>query len=168
MEIERKFTVKQLPKNLSAYECNVLEQGYLCTNPIVRIRKSNEEYILTYKSKFGIAKEQEDINMANEVELPLTKESYEHLKTKVDHNVIVKRRYLIPIESNLTIELDVFEGYLQGLVFAEVEFPDEETARRFQPPEWLAEDVSTDIRYKNYYLSQVNSYEELRLEAEDK
>ena len=51
MEIERKFTVKKLPENLENYEKKELEQAYLCTNPVVRIRRSNEEYYLTYKSK---------------------------------------------------------------------------------------------------------------------
>ena len=53
MEIERKFLVKKenLPENLEQYPCKVIEQGYLCTEPVVRIRKSNDNYYLTYKSK---------------------------------------------------------------------------------------------------------------------
>ena len=29
MEIERKFTVKKLPDNLSQYTCHIIEQAYL-------------------------------------------------------------------------------------------------------------------------------------------
>ena len=58
MEIERKFLVKELPSKLEQYKCKVIEQGYLCNNPTIRIRKSNEDYILTYKSKFGIEKDE--------------------------------------------------------------------------------------------------------------
>lgn len=38
MEIERKFLVKKenLPENLEQYPCKVIEQGYLCTEPVVR------------------------------------------------------------------------------------------------------------------------------------
>ena len=50
MEIEKKFKIKKLPDNLEQYEQKHIEQGYLCTNPVVRIRKSNDRYILTYKS----------------------------------------------------------------------------------------------------------------------
>ena len=46
MEIEKKFKVKQLPDNLDGYEQKHIEQGYLCVNPVVRIRKSNDRYIL--------------------------------------------------------------------------------------------------------------------------
>ena len=50
MEIERKFLVKSLPDNLSEYPLRHIEQAYLCTSPVVRIRHLDEEFILTYKS----------------------------------------------------------------------------------------------------------------------
>ena len=49
MEIERKFLIKNLPDNLSSYPYHQIEQGYLCTAPVVRIRRQDEEYYLTYK-----------------------------------------------------------------------------------------------------------------------
>ena len=50
MEIERKFLIWQLPEHLEQYPCLQIEQGYLCTNPVVRIRKQDDSYFLTYKS----------------------------------------------------------------------------------------------------------------------
>ena len=49
MEIERKFTIRQLPANLFDYTCLHMEQGYLCTEPVVRVRRENDTYYLTYK-----------------------------------------------------------------------------------------------------------------------
>ena len=49
MEIERKYLIDRLPENLEQYECKHIEQGYLNTDPVVRIRKSNDKYTLTYK-----------------------------------------------------------------------------------------------------------------------
>ncbi len=156
MEIERKFLLKEMPGDLSKYEKKVIEQGYLCKKPTVRIRKSNEEYILTYKSKQGIS---DDANrtakVLNEIEVPLGKEGYEHLKKKVDHNIIVKIRYIVPLENGLKAELDIFEGKLSGLKVVEVEFPDEETANAFVPPAWFGKDVSLDSRYTNGSLAAV-------------
>ena len=43
MEIERKYLVKTLPDHLEQYACKVIEQGYLNTNPVVRIRPSNDD-----------------------------------------------------------------------------------------------------------------------------
>lgn len=161
MEIERKFTVKKLPENLDQYECKVMEQGYLSTKPVIRIRKSNEDYILTYKSKFGIQPTTGDVIVNNEVELPLDASSYEHLKEKVDYNMVEKKRYLIPIHNGLKVELDVFEGRLKGLFYAEIEFPSEEAANQFELLDWFDQDVSKDPRYGNGYLSKLNSLEEM-------
>ena len=41
MEIERKYLVKQLPENLGKYPHFVIEQGYLCTKPTIRIRRKH-------------------------------------------------------------------------------------------------------------------------------
>lgn len=164
MEIERKYEVINIPGDLAEYEQKQIEQGYLCHNPIIRIRKSNDDYILTYKSKFGLApvsKESAIIN--NEVELPLTKEAYLTLREKTEGNMIYKTRYLIPLQDNLIAELDVFEGLLKGLLFAEVEFPDVKTADDFVPPSWLGKDLSGDKRFSNYHLSKLSSCSEFEL-----
>ena len=157
MEIERKFTVSAVPADLEQYVCKELEQGYLCTHPVVRVRKSvkngEASYILCYKSKLGLEqKEDATAQVCREEELPLTKEAYEKLLSKVDGRVITKARYLIPYES-YTIELDVFAGELVGLVFAEVEFSDEDAAASFVAPAWFDKDVTFDDRFKNNKLA---------------
>jgi adenylate cyclase len=164
MEIERKYAIHQMPENLSLYEFKKIEQGYLCHNPTIRVRKSNDDYILTYKSKEGIKKMTKNSAIINhEVELMLTKEAYEELVPKTDHHMIQKTRYLIPLEGGLTAELDIFEGLLEGLVFAEVEFPDVEASEIFIPPEWFGRELSSDKRFSNYNLSKLSGYEELDL-----
>ena len=44
MEIERKFLVRQLPADLSSFQCLCIEQAYLCTNPVIRIRRQDNDY----------------------------------------------------------------------------------------------------------------------------
>lgn len=167
MEIERKFTIRRLPEKLEEYPEKKLEQGYLCTHPVVRVRKSvkngKAKYILCYKSKLGLKKKADaTAHVCEEVELPLTEESYAKLLSKAEGRVITKTRYLIPY-GTYTIELDVFEGELCGLMFAEVEFPNEEEANAFVPPEWFEADVTFDKRFRNNYLAQwEEAPEELR------
>jgi CYTH domain-containing protein len=164
MEIERKYAVRNIPEDLPQYDYKKIEQGYLCHNPTIRIRKSNEEYILTYKSKQGIGKRKKgDANVNQEIELPLTRSAYEELLPKTDHNLITKTRYLIPLEGGLTAELDIFEGLLSGLVLVEVEFADEQASREFVPPEWFGTELSLDKRFSNYNLSSLSSYESLKM-----
>ena len=146
MEIERKFLIKELPANLEEFPFHHIEQAYLCTDPVVRIRRQDDTYILTYKGKGMVARE--------EYNLPLNEHAYLHLKEKADGNVITKKRYLIPLPDDLTIELDVFEGAFQGMILAEVEFPDLDTANAFVPPAWFGKDVSMCPEYHNSNLSR--------------
>ena len=146
MEIERKFLIGNIP-DLSEYKYHEIEQAYLNTNPVVRIRKEDDTYYLTYKGKGFMARE--------EYNLPLNKESYEHLLKKADGNIISKRRYLIPY-NKYTIELDIFTGVFQGLVIAEVEFDSVDEANSFIGPDWFIEDVTSDKKYHNSYLSKLD------------
>lgn len=146
MEIERKYLIKSLPDNLNSFPFHQIEQGYLCTDPVVRIRMQDETYYLTYKSKGLMVRE--------EYNLPLTKEAYFHLRSKADGILITKKRYLIPLPPSHTIELDIFEGELAPLTLAEVEFATEEEANHFLPPEWFGEDVTYSEKYHNSTLSR--------------
>ena len=148
MEIERKFLIKQIPKDCTSFPCRQIEQAYLNTDPVVRVRRDNEDYYLTYKGKGLLSRE--------EYNLPLNKEAYEHLLSKADGIILTKKRYMIPVPVNehLTIELDVFEGHYNGLILAEVEFSTEEEAKAFNPPSWFGEDVTFSGEYHNSRLSK--------------
>ncbi len=172
VEIERKFTVRELPQNLDQFPVNIIEQGYLSVVPAIRVRRENNNFYMTYKSHKGfggaaVSSESGDIGKI-EYNLPLDKDSYEHLVAKADGNVISKKRYIIPINKDafdssddklqkvmdsLKIELDVFEGKFEGRILAEVEFPDEETAAAYRPADWFLEDVTGDVRYSNAHMS---------------
>lgn len=145
MEIERKFLVKAIPSNLDTYTKRTIEQAYLNTSPVVRIRRDNDEYFLTYKSKGLMARE--------EYNLPLTKEAYYHLLEKADGNIITKDRYMIPEKDGLVIELDIFKGIFNGIIIAEVEFPNEDMANNYTPCEWFDKDVTFDKIFHNSKMS---------------
>mgnify|MGYP002514836962 CR=1 FL=1 len=151
MEIERKFLVNKesLPQNLEQYPHSQLEQAYVLTEPVLRIRKKNDLYILTYKGQGLMSRE--------EVEFPLTEEAYGKLLTKTDGNIISKTRYLLPEKENLTIELDIFSGIFNGLHIAEVEFPDEESALSYNAPDWFGPDVTNENTFHNSTLSTMDA-----------
>lgn len=144
IEIERKFLIKDLPEGLEQYEHKAIEQGYLSKEPVVRVRKSGDSYYMTYKGKGLLERE--------EYNLPLTKESYEHLVAKADGNIIKKTRYKIPYKTEsgeaLVIELDIFD-FPKDLVMAEVEFKTRQQAENFKAPEWFANEVTQNPKYHN-------------------
>lgn len=145
MEIERKFLVSALPEQLEQYPHVHIQQAYLCTDPVLRIRQRDAQYILTCKGKGLLSRE--------EFELPLSAESYAHLLEKADGRIITKDRYLLP-SGERTIELDRFLGDLSPLLLAEVEFPSEEEALAFTPPDWFGKEVTYDPAYTNASLSK--------------
>lgn len=145
MEIERKFLVDESQIDYRSYPHKILKQGYLSTDPVVRVRKEDDEYYMTYKGKGLLARE--------EYNLPLNEASFEHLLAKADGNIISKTRYLIPYGKYM-IELDVFDEPIKPLVLAEVEFPSLEEAETFVAPKWFGEDVTQNPAYQNANMSK--------------
>lgn len=198
VEIERKFTVRHLPEDLDKYPYHVIEQGYLNVSPAIRVRREDDIYYMTYKNKSTYANKghealtqpqcsQADLHSAGEdheapaqsqtigateYNLPLDKDSYEHMLNKADGNIIRKKRYLLPLNtdgfaepdakklqidiSSLKIELDVFDAPYDGTIIAEVEFPSEKAAAAYKPAYWFDQDVTGDKRYSNAQMSLRN------------
>ena len=161
MEIERKFTIRELPAGLEEYPFHHIEQAYLNVSPVVRVRKEDDEYYLTYKGDGMMARE--------EYNLPLNRDAYYHLRDKSDGRIISKKRYLSPLPNpvfrekegvpgppsdySLTIELDIFDPPFAPLVMAEVEFGSRKAAENFIPPDWFKEDVTYLQEYHNSYMA---------------
>ena len=152
MEIERKYLIDRLPENLNSYPCRKIQLAYLNTAPVIRIRRQDNDYFLPYKGGGLMVRE--------EYNLPLNKESYEHLKEKADGIILSKTRYLIPLNDRLTVELDVFDPPYENLYLAEIEFETEEEAINFTPPAWFGEDVTFSSKYHNSVLSDPANLED--------
>ena len=152
MEIEKKFLVKELPDNLESCKSYTIEQAYLSTSPAVRVRKristDNKEFFLTVKSSGMFAHE--------EVESDIGESTYQNFLLEAKGNVITKQRYILPLFDGLKAELDVFKGIFEGVIMVEVEFPDEETAKKFTPPPYFGDEVTFDKRFHNSNMSTMS------------
>ncbi|MGB4442315.1 MAG: CYTH domain-containing protein [Coriobacteriia bacterium] len=146
MEIERKFLLPELPVDVAEAPSTHLRQGYLAIGPHdeVRIRDAGGVFTLTAKSGAGIERE--------ESETEITRAQFEALWASTEGRRIEKRRHLLA-EGDVTYEVDVFEGSLQGLLLAEVEFHSLDEARSFEPPAWFGPEVTHDIGYSNAALA---------------
>jgi len=147
-EIERVFKVRQLPKNIEQYPSENIVQGYLAidvTGSEVRLRKIGERYFETYKGSGRLQR--------RELEIELSPNQFNTLWLGTEDRRIEKVRYQIN-EGGQKIELNVFQGNLEGLVLAEVEFPSREKSEEFEPPDWFGDEVTEDIRFKNQNLAQ--------------
>ncbi len=147
-EIERKFLPandKEILSIIKDLPYKSMIQAYLNLKPVVRVRKEDDEYYLTYKGEGSIAKE--------EYNLKLNEESFYNLLKKCEGNIIEKQRYNLRLTDKLVAEVDVFRGKFEGLILIEVEFESIEDAENFVLPDWFGRDVSYEKEYHNAYMS---------------
>ena len=147
IEIEKKFLINKLPFDIAVFPCEKIMQGYISISPDgteVRLRKRDKKFFLTVKSAGEIKRK--------EVEIEISDKQFEKLWLFTKGKRIIKTRYNIPY-SNYLIEVDFYNGDLQGFMVAEVEFNNEEDLDNFRPPEWFGKDVSKDNKYKNKNLA---------------
>jgi CYTH domain-containing protein len=122
-----------------------MKQAYLglAPGPTVRIRIAGDEAFLTIKGRtLGLVRPE------FEYQVPVS-EAEEMINLAISEPV-EKVRYEITYEGFIW-EVDVFGGKNAGLVLAEIELESE--SQVFPVPDWVMEEVSSDARYYNSYLS---------------
>ena len=148
-EIERKFLVTgELPDDLDQYPSEQIGQGYVAVaedGTEVRVRARGGDYTLTVKSGPSRVRVEEEIE--------IDERRFESLWALTAGRRIEKRRYVLPAGDQLSIELDVYGGELDGLVTAEIEFDSVDEAESFEPPPWIGSDVTGDGGYSNQSLA---------------
>jgi len=149
LEIERKFLVKDEEKVEQLIEeykdtKKSLTQDYIYSDSLTAIRKrkieknSQVKYIYTVKTGHkGLS--------TNEFEEEISEELYNSLELNPNRIRIIKDRYVIPYTGDLKIELDIFHGEYEGVVFAEIEFKSEEQAKSTPIPYWFYKEITDEV-----------------------
>jgi len=145
VEIERKFLVHHVPPDLEIESEDEIAQGYLSVgDDQIRLRRRGDRLLITAKRGRGIERA--------EVEVPISRESFDELWALTEGRRLKKTRRTTPVEAG-TIEIDTYHGPLEGLMTAEIEFSDAESARAFEPPSWFGRELTDDERYANERLA---------------
>lgn len=140
IENELSFLVREMPEDLENHPKWEIKQGYYSDMPSpLRIRQKNNKYTLTKK----IPVTEGDHSRYNETEMPIKKEEFDRIWPLCKKS-LTKTRYFYPLDNNLTAEIDVYHGRLEGLMTVEVEFPDEDSRSCFNKPEWFGNDISQE------------------------
>jgi CYTH domain-containing protein len=148
VEIERKYVLPEPPPDLGDHPAEPIQQGYLAIaddGVEVRVRCLGDAMMLTVKSGPGHVRVEEEIE--------IDERRFSALWALTDGRRLSKTRHLVPL-GDLTAEVDVYDGALDGLVTAEVEFPSVEASARFAPPEWFGNEVTGDARYAAQSLAR--------------
>lgn len=142
MEIERRWLVEAWP-SLTPVSVFLMEQGYFLTRPAIRIRREalqggDTAYVLCFKGGAGLVRE--------EIEVAVDQGRYQRLKAMLGKPMIQKEQRRYPLPGGLTLEVNSVDPRLDtGFFYAEVEFPDEESALAWTPPEGLAPYLSREV-----------------------
>ena len=137
MEIERKFLISGFPEGLPLLGEAVLEQGYLCTDPVVRIRSKEQDGRTTYRLCF----KGEGRLVRQETELDLTAEQFAELQNLLRAPMVRKDFRVYALPGGERLECSLVDG---AFFYAEVEFPTVEAARAFTPPAFLGREVTEE------------------------
>tara|TARA_B100000575_G_scaffold133945_1_gene106715 strand:- start:3636 stop:4124 length:489 start_codon:yes stop_codon:yes gene_type:complete len=152
-EKERKFKVISKKFISLSHKVVNIKQGYLSkdNNLSIRIRISDKKSFLCIKgpsSESGISR------FEFEKEISLI-EGKQLLKLCLPR-IISKKRYLMEYEKQL-FEIDVFEGFLKGLILAEIELNSE--SQKVSLPEWVGKEVTGVKSFYNFQLSKLTDSE---------
>lgn len=143
MEIERKFRVDGFLKDLPLLDEVYIEQGYLSTNPVVRIRssqlKEKVEYYLTIKGKGTIIRE--------EVEFKIKEDEFLRLKNLLNGHLLKKELKIYSL-GNYHLECSRVSGNnIDDFFYAEIEFSTLKEAENFIPPKFLGKELTYDTNF---------------------
>ena len=153
IEKERKFKVKSKKFISFSHKVINIKQGYLSkdNNLAVRVRISDKKAYLCIKGptcKSGISR------FEFEKKISLI-EGTKLLKLSLPR-IIFKKRYLIEYKNQL-LEVDVFEGFLEGLILAEIELNSK--SQKIYLPDWVGEEVTGVKTFYNSHLSKLTDSE---------
>ncbi|WP_374359041.1 CYTH domain-containing protein [Pseudoduganella danionis] len=143
VEIERKFLLRGDAWR-SMGQPVLLRQGYLSSHKerVVRVRIEGERGVMTIKGRNVGA-----VRGEWEYEIPLADAT--ELLLLCEQPLIEKYRSRVEYAGHVW-EIDEFLGVNAGLVVAEIELGSE--AEAFELPEWVGEEVTSDVRYLNSSL----------------
>ena len=155
IEIEKVFLLKKLPSDLRKYQPTIIQIGdFYDSNTIdaLKVRKKGNYYELIKKEKNSNHERIEHIVIIKKKEFDIL------IKTTIQNHK--KERYFYPLGDNIC-EIDIYQNRLLGYVRAEVEFKNEKEMKKFNPPDWFAEEI-TDINHEIHEDLGIVTFKEMK------
>lgn len=152
-EFERKFLLKELPKDLlNSKDYKIIEDKYFKgTNLRLRIVTSPDKEILDRKLTQKFVPENSTLAINNITNLYLN-EIETALLNQLPGFVLRKKRYKLK-HDNYNFSVDEFEGNHLGLIIAEIEFETEEQMNNFSNPFIELKEVTLEYQYSGGSLA---------------
>lgn len=159
-EVEIRILLPELPPEISLgilngqYNHEEIEQFYI-SGSLARIRKSTDSkgetlYTKTFKEDIP---DKQGIVRKEKIE-EITQEEYESLFDQRVGILIQKTRHYVPIE-DVTLEVNMFHGDLEGRVLGEIEFESYKQALAFKKPDWIGRDVTRELSNRSLAMGAI-------------
>lgn len=152
IEIEKKFLLKNDAWRSQVSRSVRMSQGYLNEGMerSIRVRIAGDQAHLNIKALIKGAGTTGVHRLEYEYEIPLA-DAEQILDEVAQKPIVEKTRHYVEADG-FTWEIDEFAGENAGLIVAEIELLDEHA--NFPIPDWLGEEVSSDLRYYNTSLQK--------------
>ncbi len=140
-EFERTYLAKSLPADLTDHPVKEILDIYIpasAAHPTLRIRKNGERYEMTKKQPVDDA----DYSHQTEHTISLTAAEWQDL-AQLPGKRVRKLRYQYPYQG-ITLEFDLFQDDLAGLVEVDAEFTSKAASADFTMPEYCLADVTQE------------------------
>lgn len=153
IERERRFLLAGLPNGMQIVCTRRITDRYI-DGTALRLRQQSEANGPTvFKLTQKIPSPGAGAQQAFITNIYLNREEFRILTT-LPALQLTKTRYSIP-----PFGIDVFEGELEGLVLAEIEFASAQEAEAFTIPSFAIREVSTDDRFTGARLARASRHE---------
>ncbi len=151
LEIERKFLIKEFPTGLELLREVGIWQGYISTEPEVRIHRARDRH--TGAENFRLTLKGEGALIRKEIKTDINKSFYEESVGLIGKDMIYKDYRSYRLGNHILEVCHVDPGRTSEFLYAEIEFESEEEANGFIKPAFLGEEVTEDDNYrmKNYW-----------------
>lgn len=118
--IKREFILERLPINIDNFKKDIITEGTLLSNQIIRSINNESFYLIDEKKK------------------QITINEYAKLLGSYEPKMITKKRYYIPLTAKLVVQIDVINDNFDTVV---VNFDTTEEANNFIIPNWFSAEV---------------------------
>ena len=144
LELEKTYLIKNIPQWLFSFPYKDLLDIYIpveSEHAHLRIRKHGDNMLIMKKELIT----PDDLSSQQESLIQLSPDEFAAL-SQVPGKRIHKHRYYMGYEW-LTLEIDVFQESLLGLILVDVEFPDETSKNNFLMPDFCLCEVTQDVTF---------------------
>ncbi|MBO0781192.1 MAG: hypothetical protein J2P37_20420 [Ktedonobacteraceae bacterium] len=148
-EVERKFLLATIPPGIT-FHADITD--HYIPNTTLRLRRMQTEHEVAFKFAQKLRVHPHDTRVILHTNFYLSEAEYVFLASSLPSHRLEKRRYRFHGET-IPMAIDQFQGPLEGLVIAEVDFGPEGDSSSLTMPSFALAEVTDDERFTGARLA---------------